>query len=240
MSRIRHQLELISIHIPKTAGTSFQQILEAQYPGKALMRMDFEYVRLDDTAPVLRAKNKTDQAVLDQLVQSGEIPAYVKALHGHFTLPDIQQFLSASSSVRLVTWLRQPIERVISNYNYLNELLEVEILDRPRAQRLVKRLKRTIYEFASLPVNADKYQIYLGGHQLDAFDFVGLTDHFDEDIIQLAKMMDWHVPRSVHVNKTPRKSFGFNTTEQEVLEELYQLDIDIYQAAVERRKERVK
>ncbi len=240
MSKLLHQLELISIHIPKTAGTSFQQVLEAQYPDRALMRLDFEYVYDNPAEPVLRAKNKTDQGLLDSLVRAGEIPAHVKALHGHFTLPDVQRFLSASSTVRLVTWLRQPIERVISNYNYLNELLEAEIRDRPQAQRLVKRLKRTIFEFASLPVNADKYQIYLGGRQLDAFDFIGLTDHFDQELIQLAELMNWQLPQSVHVNKTPRKSFGFTPAEQAALELLYQEDIAIYTAAEERRKSRVQ
>lgn len=240
MSSLRHHLELVSIHIPKTAGTSFQQVLEAQYSGNALMRLDFEYVQEDQGEPVLRAKNKTDQKLLDRLVRTGEIPENVKALHGHFTFPDIQRFLADSSSVQVVTWLRQPIERVISNYNYLNELLEAEIQDRPRALRLVKRLKRTIYEFASLPVNADKYQIYVGGKNLDVFDFVGLTDHFDQDMVQLAEMLNWSMPETVHVNKTPRKSFGFTTTEQAALEVLYQLDIEIYNAAVELRKSRIQ
>lgn len=240
MSSLRHHLELISIHIPKTAGTSFQKVLEAHYPGMALMRLDFEYTPSHLGMPILRAKNKTDQGELDQLVRSGEIPAHVKAIHGHFTFPDIQKFLNNIQTVRLVTWLRQPVERVISNYNYLNELLETEIQDRPQAQRLVKRLKRSIYEFASLPANADKYQIYLGGKELDAFDFIGLTDFFDEDMVQLAALMNWTVPGSIHVNKTSRKSFGFTPEELIRLESVYQGDIEIYNAAVERRNLRIQ
>lgn len=239
MNSVKHALELISIHIPKTAGTSFHKILEAQYPGKALLRLDFEYVRDQDETDILRAKNKTEQRVLDGLVNAGEIPDHVKAIHGHFTRQDIYQLLGNIQDVRMVTWLREPIDRVISNYNYLNELLESEIQDRPQAQRLVKRLKRSIYEFASLPANANKYQIYLGGQSLDFFDFVGLTDVFDEDIQRLADIMGWQTPEVYHVNKTPRKSHGFTAEEQTSLESLYSHDIRIYQSAVELRQTRI-
>lgn len=239
MNSVKHALELISIHIPKTAGTSFQQILEAQYPGKALLRLDFEFVRDQDETGILRAKNKTDQRVLDGLVKEGEIPEYVKAIHGHFTLQDIQQLLGNIQTVRLVTWLREPIERVISNYNYLNELLESEVRDRPQAQRLMNRLKRSIYEFAVLPANTNKYRIYLGGQSLEPFDFVGLTDSFDEDIQHLADLMGWQTPDVYHVNRTPRKAHGFTAEEQTSLESLYSHDIHIYRSAVELRQARI-
>lgn len=240
MSRIQHQLELISMHIPKTAGTSFQKILEAQYPNKALLRLDFEFSRTNENVPLLIARNDTDQRFLDQLIHSGKLPDHVKAIHGHFTLPDIQQLLTFSPNVRLITWIREPLERVVSNYNYLSEVLRTEIQDKLLAQRLMKRLKRSVFEYASLPVNVKKYQVYLGGQKLDAFDFVGLTDFFDQDVADLAKMMHWKTPKSIHVNKTTYKSSSaMSAFEHETLSKLYRPEIEIYQAAIEKRSARL-
>lgn len=64
-------IELISIHIPKTAGTSFYQTLKKQYSARKVVRVDISTVK----------KARINKVPINQ--------AYVypspKVIHGHFS-----------------------------------------------------------------------------------------------------------------------------------------------------------
>lgn len=94
-------LELISIHINKTAGKSFRQILSNNY-GQSLF-----CINTDDSDKQHRSLSCRP----DEL--AGMIPSTAKALHGHFTARDISNFVGDTP---IIVWLRNPVDRVISNY----------------------------------------------------------------------------------------------------------------------------
>jgi len=100
-------LDLISIHIPKTGGTSFYQILQQVY-GEGL---SVSYRRKD--------YKKVIQSGLDF---SKTITEDVKVLHGHLYYEELRT-IHQSSDARVICWLRDPLERVISNQIYWNGLI---------------------------------------------------------------------------------------------------------------------
>jgi hypothetical protein len=84
----RNQQLLLSVHIPKTAGTSFAKVLETLY-GKRLQKLY--------------------EPSFDPITNR------VLCVHGHF-LP--AHFFHRYQKARAITWLRNPTDRVISHYRF--------------------------------------------------------------------------------------------------------------------------
>jgi hypothetical protein len=74
------RLELISIHIPKTAGTSFRNTLKTVYGEDHVARLDIElydkHIRLNE---------------LDYFESS--LPNHLKVIHGHFSYESVKDIL---------------------------------------------------------------------------------------------------------------------------------------------------
>jgi hypothetical protein len=90
---------LISIHIPKTAGQTLRHLLELTY-GK------------DQVLNINRGRLERQGKALVSLH-----PEQYHVLHGH--LP-YRAFISPyhDSETQLITFLRDPVERVLSNFRY--------------------------------------------------------------------------------------------------------------------------
>jgi histidine triad (HIT) family protein len=101
---------LFSVHIPKTAGTRFGQILAARHP-----RAYAEYYGPESprTHPALRAYPAHWTAeTLDRLHAAG-----VRVVHGHFRIKPLLNLVPDPS--RYIIWLREPVEQTISHYHFI-------------------------------------------------------------------------------------------------------------------------
>lgn len=93
-------IELFFLHIPKTAGQSFTEILRGIYGADKL----FHYPQ--------KVFRKQPYLILEQIIPDGTI-----VLHGHYMFSTISDLLKKNDAP-VVTWLRDPVERVISNYYF--------------------------------------------------------------------------------------------------------------------------
>ncbi|MCC5916445.1 MAG: sulfotransferase family 2 domain-containing protein [Cryomorphaceae bacterium] len=181
---------LVSFHIPKTAGTSFSEILSDQY-GKYLYKI-YEQPLLDDC--------KYGQIPFDDLIQ-------YRAFHGHF--PARTQWLEAFPDAVFITWIRDPLERLKSHYTFLQR-----IPVKGKIAQLFQKNQPSFLAFATesiyQPANAI-YQTYLDNFPLNRLTFIGQTEHFDRDIKRFAKIMDWpEIPEIPKRNRAP-KSFSIDS-----------------------------
>ncbi|MFT6020599.1 MAG: hypothetical protein ACI9CQ_003405, partial [Saprospiraceae bacterium] len=87
-------LDLISIHIPKTGGTSFYQILQQVY-GEEL---SISYRRKD--------YNEVIQRGLDLAKTINE---EIKIFHGHLCYEELRT-IHQNSNAKVICWLRDPVE----------------------------------------------------------------------------------------------------------------------------------
>lgn len=149
----RSQVELVSIHIPKTAGTSFRNILKQMYGEQ-------QVIRIDITLPSEKTPFSSVQPSTERL------PDEVRIIHGHFRFPDIAALYHLDPDVPVITWLRDPVERVISNYFYLQKILREIIQEEQRRVNILSKMEKTLLEYASADINRNRTSKFLEGLRL--------------------------------------------------------------------------
>lgn len=138
---------LLSIHIPKTAGRTFQEILRAQYGVDSVLSLNHHYLRN----------------------QGEQLTAYptetYPVIHGHLPYKQISAVGNAHS--KYITWLRHPVDRVISNYHYYATVdFQRRKKQRPNAKLI------DIETFIKRPRRRNKMSNYLEGINLEAFSLL--------------------------------------------------------------------
>jgi hypothetical protein len=167
---------LISVHLPKTAGKSFEAALQARF-GSAL-REDY------GTFPMNTPRPERHRAALEACLTNASASFDgVSCIHGHF-LPLKYLLLADQRPVTFVTWLRHPVQRAISNYHYWRRAYDPSVA-RPLHRRVVEE-DWTLERFCLCDEMRDMYTQFLWGFPLENFDFIGITEHFDADLAEFA------------------------------------------------------
>ncbi len=214
-------IELISIHIAKTGGRSFYEILKQQY-GDSL---DPRYKRVH----YFPRKNYHNKLI-------NRIPENTKVLHGHLFFEHVKEIYERFNP-KIITWFRDPVERVISNYYYLMGRLR-EDDQHPQ----FKKKDFTLVEYAQDSLK-NKMSRYLNGIDLEELFFFGFLENFDDGIIMLSDKLGWKYPiEEVHINES-KESVNYsdiatqrsdiNEEIREIIKELNQEDIELYKRARE-------
>ena len=101
---------LISLHMPKTAGVSFGAALQ-EYFGQRYLG---DYSDFPLNTPTLERHRQAIDACLH--AKDGDFKD-VSCIHGHF-LPAKYLLLADRRPCRFITWLREPVARLVSHYHY--------------------------------------------------------------------------------------------------------------------------
>ena len=175
-------VEFISIHIPKTGGRSFHAVLKQVYGDSLDRRYEKEHF--------FPRKGKTDRKTLD-------LPQGVRGIHGHLTVKQVMPIIDRDHP-RVVTWVRDPVERVISNYYYfMKRIREGDVREKQK-----RKSDMTLLGYASQPGRQNRMSAILEGMEADDFFFIGITGRFEEDLTILCSMMGWPAVENVpHINE---------------------------------------
>lgn len=203
--------EIISIHIPKTAGRSFLSILRSVYGN--------EHVRHYDR------KNYNDKINAVKYFLS-ELDNKDKIIHGHFNYSDVKSLHEKTNS-KIITWLRNPVERVISNYGFFKK----RIFESTNDKELERRKDETLIEYAFLENSRNRMSKFMSGIDLKDYFFVGITEHFNDDIQILSKQLSWSkidIPRINDNSEFKSKLPQVSSEEKRKIEELNKEDMELY------------
>ena len=210
-------LELISVHLPKTAGTAFRHVLIDIYGLKGV---------LEDYPPD-RIHNP-----------DSEITKETKVIHGHFDPIKYRNYFPAA---KRIVWLRHPLFRLISEYffaktiNDRNNAIHARLLDE----------NLSILDFAKIPQMKNFITQKLGGMPLSEFNFVGIQEFYQADLKDLQKTMGWQdfQPMVKNSNRYPQ----YQQCVREILNdaELFNAlakinreDLELYREALQLRAKR--
>jgi hypothetical protein len=155
---------VISIHIPKCAGTSFREILASIYG---------PHLWLNYGAIFSKADFKPDI-----------VPAKGSCIHGHFFADTFDDYVPQP---RLITWVRHPVDRVVSNYYH--SLRSPDMRD--DCCRLLHENRLTLRQYAELDWMRNLATRYLARKPIEAFTFVGVSERFDESLQVFGRTFNW-------------------------------------------------
>ncbi|RFU64592.1 sulfotransferase family 2 domain-containing protein [Bacillus sp. V59.32b] len=172
---------LIHLHMPKTAGTTLNSIIKKNYTQNEIIDLYESF--------------KDHQAVVQRL-ESLNLEG-VKCLNCHLSF-GIHQHLSEPSLY--ITMLREPIDRVISEYYFIRhtphhglheKVMKMELLEYQREANNMNKQSKIVLGF---PLTGDiglndfeKGKKNIKKH----FAFIGITELFNETIYLMQKQFDW-------------------------------------------------
>lgn len=221
---------IIFLHIPKTAGSTFKQILRNEYPENKR----FEIVVRDKAL------------MTDEFLQlPSDKKESLDLLYGHMEFGLHQKF---QKEVKYITFLRDPVSRVISNYYYLlrtpyhpyydtvikNKLSLKDYIE----QDINPSLNNGYIKFLSgqNEVTENAYQQVIENLE-NHFAVIGITEQFDESILIMKEVLKWKsTPLYFRQNVSKNKKSGkedYNELKDLILSK-NSFDARLYNFAVEK------
>lgn len=208
--------ELISVHIPKTAGTSFRLILEEEYGKDMVCRLDM---------PLGGSKIEVNRRIW----KDAPTPPEYKVLHGHFSPKLLNERFDIDQDIPMITWLRDPVERVISNYYYLSQRLHEELDEKRKGLNILKKMEKSLLEYADNEISRNRMTKFLDGAKIEDFAFIGIVENFKEDLVRLASVLEWNSVPYVKVNVTKKEKPVVSDDIRRQIKEWNMADVALYE-----------
>ncbi|QLA16810.1 sulfotransferase family 2 domain-containing protein [Desulfolutivibrio sulfoxidireducens] len=177
------------LHIPRTAGTTINSVLKNTFQPKEILSVyrDGDY----------KAFHELDPAFLD----------HTKLIQGHLLLHSYDPPQIYSREVRPFTFLRNPVDRLVSEYLFLKSwpdnhlyryLNEGDVSFREYIQSDAKELRFRGKNFMTRAVSGMDFDVFrfprqaleTAKHHIEhVFGFVGIQERFDESLLLLREFL---------------------------------------------------
>lgn len=221
---------LVSVHMPKTAGTSFAAALQARF-GAGYQP---DYADLPMQAP--RWRRQSDALLRSHDTCRALCAESVQCIHGHF-LPAKYVPLAQWRQVGFVTWLRDPVERVVSHYHFWRRDYDGSDAAQPLRNRMLAE-DWSLERFALGPELRNVYRQYLWQFDVSRFAFIGVTERYAQDLALFAeRFLDGQAVLQTALANPDRggEVYGIPARLRERIEAHHAADMALYRRARDRR-----
>jgi Galactose-3-O-sulfotransferase len=221
--------QLCFLHIGKTAGTSVQHALFEAFWGAAIFH---------ESLPGFDRVTPAELALNDLII-------------GHFMYQHVSKMRSAKF---LMTFLRDPIDRVISNYHFLRtksphsrysetalqaacslSFKDFLLCDDPNVRMVTENFQTKALAYDIRPDHLNEMTtsalLETAERNLGEFDFVGISEYFDDGVRALSEILCIELSTK-KLNVNPDRPFAAPTAEElDIARSLNGLDIQLYSKA---------
>lgn len=224
-------MTLISLHLPKTAGTSFSASL-AEYFGDRY-RSDYADAAISKS-PYERGTQAAHAAL--QLAELGL--GQVDCVHGHF-LPLKYLLLSTRRKLVFITWMRDPLARLLSHFNYWRQNYD-EATAAPHHRQFIEE-RWTLEKFCLSERFRNIYTQYLWGFPMENFSFIGLSEHYAEDFRYFADryLATTMMPQQRNVTRGIATIHSLDPGLEAEIRQFHAADMVLYRRAQQLRRQRM-
>ncbi len=224
---------IIFLHIPKAGGTTLHSIIEKQYKKENIFTIDGK--NIDETTSLLINTPPSKKKK-------------IKCLKGHMYYGLHKYF---QQKFNYITFLRDPIERTISEYYYL------KYISKNKLHKIILKEQMTLLDYvkSDIAINTDNIQTRLiggSGEKLltnnplkitqkdldnaifrlkNKFKFVGLLEEYDKSLILTKKIFHWKNIYYYKINVNPRKKQNISNKTIEIIKNKNKYDIALYKFA---------
>jgi hypothetical protein len=221
---------MISVHVPKTAGSSFAATLLDHY-GSSLLR---DYADFPINTPTYERNKAALQA---SIVNSERDFGDVECIHGHF-LPIKYLLLSDKRATTFITWMRDPVERILSHYFFWTRHFDPETA--PPLHRRVVEERWSLERFCLAEEVRNLYAQFFYGFPLERFSFIGITEFYNDDFEFFSKQYlnaDLK-PKNLNVG-SDAKCYQISASLRRRIAEFHSQDMSLYRRALASRQQRL-
>lgn len=165
------------------------------------------------------------------------IPPTVSVLHGHFSYHDVAHIIRLHD-IPVITWVRDPVERIISYYYYMQRNIRDGTW--PNAQHL---RDVPFSECIKNKGHLNGMSSFLKGLPLEEYRFIGVTEYYEQDLNDLAYIMNWDRAHAYYLNTTTiiRSEIGpISESDRKMARRLYSEDVELYRKVLRLRRKRRK
>lgn len=164
----------VSIHIPKTAGTSLGEVFDYSSGRRVFWDYDPEY----------KFAAKLQPEVEEGL---GFIKKYYKFIHGHFFY---KKYEKVFPEAKFISCVRHPVDRIVSQYYHVAYEEKSGAWQAP----LIRAGKMDAVEYAKSDRGIfEAMDIHLSGRPIEDYDFIFLTESLPQDLAIFSKMFDFQI-----------------------------------------------
>lgn len=221
---------IISVHLPKTAGSSFRALLERRFGDRLLL----DY----DDRPLAHSDEVRNAAAVElSSSDHAGILAEYDCVHGHF----LPLKYAGLKNATFITWMRDPVERYVSHYLFWKRNWEEQAIA-PRNPGLKSLLEGggafpDMEEFLQMPEFLNVYARFLWNFDLGRFSFIGFVETRQASLARLATSLGWADASDVMLNVNPDRARDGYEVAQGLREQIAAAngeDVDLYQWAIAR------
>lgn len=211
--------KFISVHVPKTAGTTFLKLISSTY-GRTFKS---DYVDIMNLNSVILHGDKPINKI------RSDIKKY-NVIMGHFRA---SKYLYLKRPY--VAWVRNPVDRVISHFYFWMHLWKKERKRNwdPKLSKLFEN-KWTVVDFSKMFSNQ---MCYFLDCDIKNFKFIGISENFDKELYRFEKIFGIKV-------KHPKKKLNVSTNKKKIdkkirleIAKYHEKDFELYHKALEISKD---
>lgn len=213
------------MHIPKTAGTSMRKMLWSVFPEKRILPNQQDLIENDSKYPALA-----------KLKEQPERLRRARLFAGHY--PYGSERIFPQEQITRMTFMRDPVERSLSLLRHY-KARDPKVKDTPFKEILFQRKSsfqngQMNFFTGRMPKATSEEQLIHAKQALDAFDFVGISERFEESLPVLNRLLPYNLGLPLTLNQAKGAYPEELDDLRPLLAEWNQLDAEIYRYAQQR------
>jgi hypothetical protein len=178
-----------------------------------------------------------EKALLDSKHRDPNLVAKYDCIHGHY-LPVKYQHLANTHNAKFITWLRDPVERVLSHYYYWKQNKNPPV--NMKLHHLMLHENWDIQRFCLGPELQNIYTQFLYKFPISRFDFIGITEFYDEDHQEFMQRFSNKKakPLRLNIGRKEGTKYDIDTNFRDQIMKHHAEDIALYHTALDLRSAR--